>query len=318
MTTRLERALRDHLTIVRDHGNEWDALCPVHDDSRPSARINIRKGVWYCHTCGEGGRLTRLIKEITGEVIRGPREVVDLDALEQALLDQPERKARTYPDSYLKQFTGLDADRKWHDLRRMSLALTREFELGYDAVTNALTIPIRDRDRRLLGVQRRFLDGEVKYKHPYGLKITDTVFGLPEDRGHTALWLCEGAISTLACKDLLRNYEWGEHGYPFRGPWNIDEPEEDAVGLWSANISAEQANIIRSYYPSNIVLAFDHDNAGYKAAIDAFDVLRKNRVHVPIYAWRWPDQTPKGMDMDDLRLSPFYNEVLNGVHFEQL
>jgi DNA primase len=49
--------------IVRDSGREEVAgLCPLHRESRPSFYVNRRKQVFYCHGCGRGGGLQRLIR----------------------------------------------------------------------------------------------------------------------------------------------------------------------------------------------------------------------------------------------------------------
>ncbi len=46
----------------RDSGGEEVAgLCPLHRDRHPSFYVNRRKQVFYCHGCGRGGGLTRLI-----------------------------------------------------------------------------------------------------------------------------------------------------------------------------------------------------------------------------------------------------------------
>src|SRR6266568_7358539 len=46
----------------RDNGREEVAgLCPLHRDSHPSFYVNRRKQVFYCHGCGRGGGLARLI-----------------------------------------------------------------------------------------------------------------------------------------------------------------------------------------------------------------------------------------------------------------
>lgn len=48
---------------VRDNGGEEVAgLCPLHPDTRPSFFVNRRKQVFYCHGCGRGGGIARLIR----------------------------------------------------------------------------------------------------------------------------------------------------------------------------------------------------------------------------------------------------------------
>jgi DNA primase len=36
--------------------------CPLHPDSRPSFYVNRRKNVFYCHGCGQGGDVIRLVE----------------------------------------------------------------------------------------------------------------------------------------------------------------------------------------------------------------------------------------------------------------
>lgn len=56
----IARSLRLGEPIAR--GNEWAVLCPLHDDHEPSLYLNDRKGVWYCHVCGEGGDGIQLVE----------------------------------------------------------------------------------------------------------------------------------------------------------------------------------------------------------------------------------------------------------------
>jgi hypothetical protein len=50
----------------------WDwqvavaVLCPLHRETRPSFYINRRKNVFYCHGCGRGGDLIRLMELLEG------------------------------------------------------------------------------------------------------------------------------------------------------------------------------------------------------------------------------------------------------------
>lgn len=45
----------------RKAGAEWLVRCPLHDDSRPSLRVNPNKSAWFCDVCGEGGDGIRLL-----------------------------------------------------------------------------------------------------------------------------------------------------------------------------------------------------------------------------------------------------------------
>jgi DNA primase len=41
---------------------EYVGLCPLHEESQPSFYVNTRKNVFYCHGCGQGGDLIRLVQ----------------------------------------------------------------------------------------------------------------------------------------------------------------------------------------------------------------------------------------------------------------
>ena len=44
------------------HGSEFVGLCPLHAETRPSFYVNASKNLFYCHGCGQGGDLLRLIQ----------------------------------------------------------------------------------------------------------------------------------------------------------------------------------------------------------------------------------------------------------------
>jgi len=46
--------------------DEVCGVCPLHRDSRPSFYVNRRKDVFYCHGCGQGGDVIRLVELLHG------------------------------------------------------------------------------------------------------------------------------------------------------------------------------------------------------------------------------------------------------------
>lgn len=69
---RLPISLLDYLAqqgwkATRRSGREEMAgLCPLHRETRPSFYVNRRKQVFYCHGCGRGGDLIRLVELLHG------------------------------------------------------------------------------------------------------------------------------------------------------------------------------------------------------------------------------------------------------------
>lgn len=69
---RRHRPLLDYLQeqgwkAIRDGGREEVCgLCPLHAETQPSFYVNRRKQVFYCHGCGRGGDVIRLVELLEG------------------------------------------------------------------------------------------------------------------------------------------------------------------------------------------------------------------------------------------------------------
>lgn len=49
-------------------GDEALVLCPYHDDHNPSARLNVKTGLFHCFVCGTGKRAKDIAREFGGHV----------------------------------------------------------------------------------------------------------------------------------------------------------------------------------------------------------------------------------------------------------
>lgn len=56
--------LRQSNWIARPTGMQTElvGLCPLHPETKPSFYVNIRKNLFYCHSCGRGGDLIRFVE----------------------------------------------------------------------------------------------------------------------------------------------------------------------------------------------------------------------------------------------------------------
>jgi DNA primase len=62
----------------RSSGGQVAGLCPLHTETKPSFWIHMRKNLFYCHGCGRGGDLIRLVQLYHG--LSFPQAVAHLHA----------------------------------------------------------------------------------------------------------------------------------------------------------------------------------------------------------------------------------------------
>ena len=241
------QTLADALTTGR--GVERPFKCQVHDDTNASASVNVLKMVWYCYACGAHG------------VVDDESAVPTADDLLALLKD--EEPARAYAEAWLDAF---DADRPspyWED--RFGYEVARRFRCGTHPITGKPTYPLRDRYGVVGGVVVRQEDEEPKYKYPYGVRTSMTMFGM--DRGGAdVLVLLEGAADVMALH---------QSGLP--EGWM-------ALGCYGAGLHWPQAQIIAQMSPKVVVAAFDDDTAGRLANERATYTLAEI---APVVSHRW-------------------------------
>ncbi len=51
---------------LRRSGRELSGLCPFHTEKTSSFAVNEEKGLFYCHSCHEGGDAIRFIEKVEG------------------------------------------------------------------------------------------------------------------------------------------------------------------------------------------------------------------------------------------------------------
>jgi hypothetical protein len=49
---------------LRQSGKSWWALCPFHEEKKPSFSVNPQKQLWHCFGCNKGGDVIQFIMEL--------------------------------------------------------------------------------------------------------------------------------------------------------------------------------------------------------------------------------------------------------------
>jgi len=291
-----EKWARKNLDVVLDRAanGEWYARCPFksnhrNGDKNPSFGINVQKGMYYCHGCNEKGTFTKLAEKMKVGLTVDPPSLDDLDSAIDKLLGQSTsattgEQVKVYPEKWLDQFMSPSDDSHlayWCDERGLSEATVFRFRLGYDPLTNAATIPLRNFHGKPLGVIRRSLERNAKprYKYPFGFKISEHLWGSYLARGNEVVAITEGSVDALAC-------------------WDAGIP---AVAMLGSHISDHQVHLAHKLGCAEVVVMPDRDPAGQKAAQQVRRALRGLSVSVGKYNAGWNGKDPADLTISQRR-----------------
>lgn len=235
-----------YLDPVSVSGNEAMCVCIFHDDHNASMQFNLDKGLFTCFSCNVGGSYKKIERKLG---ISHTDIGVGLDVIHRKLNDLKRNAGldegpRLLPESTLQRYT-MPTD--YWETRGLWKSTIKAFDLGYDIMADAATIPLRTVSGDLLGVTRRFLDPDAdsKYRYPKGFKRSDHLFGswlVANDPSASSVALTEGQI------DAMTLWQWGV----------------PAMAVYGSSISVEQIRLMRHLGLSQITLFFDNDNAGFE------------------------------------------------------
>jgi DNA primase len=323
----------DHVRLKR-RGRTYEGLCPFHEEKTPSFSVDPAKGLYYCFGCHQGGDIFKFIMqaerlafpEAVERLARRygvklpPRSPEAQRRQQQAdrirsLLEEAqsffvsqlneahaggarrELERRGFDQAGWSDFGFGWAPDDWRTLsdhlgRRhpegalLSAGLTVRPDSGkspYDRFRNRITFPIRAADGRLVAFGGRILgDGEPKYLNSPESQVfqkRSTLFCLDRasrpatDTG--VLLVVEGYFDCLSLHRV--------------GIANV-------VATLGTALTLEHARVLRRRlgHEGRVVLCYDADAAGRRAAITGTRVLLEAGVDVAILA------LPAGTDPDDI------------------
>lgn len=169
---------------------------------------------------------------------------VGIDLLYQKLkeLERPEAPTAHMREDELSQFSL--STTLW-DERGLNEQTVKQFELGYDIIKDAMTVPVRNINGELLGVVRRYMDPDMKnrYRYPKGFHKREHLFGswlVAEDDDIHTVALTEGAIDAMSV-------------------WQAGHP---AMAIYGSSMSMLQVQQLRLLGINNVTLFFDNDKVG--------------------------------------------------------
>ena len=305
-----------YVQLTRRSGSNLFGLCPFHSEKTPSFSVSPDKQIYHCFGCGKGGSVIGFIMEIEnlsfpdavgflarragmampeeddhGEGKRRERMLsLNRDAarfFHEQLKTPAGETARAYIERRglsgrtVTNFGLGFAPNTWSSLldamKRKGYSERELFEAGlvrqgksgrgcYDTFRNRLMFPVIDVRGNVIGFSGRILDdGEPKY-----MNSPETLV-FSKSRNLFALNLAKKSKS----------------GYLILAEGNIDVASlhqagfDSAVASLGTSLTPEQARLM-SRYVNEVVIAYDSDGAGRKAAQRAITILEKLDVRVRV------------------------------------
>ena len=304
-----------YVALTKHSGANLFGLCPFHGEKTPSFAVNGEKQIYHCFGCGKGGSVIGFIMEIENldypDAVRFLARRAGMEVPEDAPDPRRNRRERMLalnreaaryfhaqlmgpaggPGQAYVQKRGISkktvirfglglAPDSWQSLTDAMTAqgftrqelvdagLSRVGKSGglYDYFRNRLMFPVIDVRGSVIGFSGRILgDGEPKY-----LNSPDTLV-YSKSRSLFALNLAKKSKS----------------GYILLAEGNIDVVSlhqagfDSAVASLGTSLTPDQARLI-SNYTQKVVIAYDADAAGQKAAQRAIGILQPLdlKIHV--------------------------------------
>jgi DNA primase len=316
-------------------GSSYFGLCPFHNEKSPSFSVSPSKQMYYCFGCGAGGNVFTFLMEYENftfvEALKSlaERAGVELPQLEYSreakaqadlkstLLEVNKMAAKYYyyqlrkegaevAMSYLKgrelsdetiNKFGLGYSDKYSDdlyrylksknysddiLRQSGLFNVDERRGMYDKFWNRVIFPIMDVNNRVIGFGGRVMgDAKPKYLNSPETKLFDksrNLYGLNFARTSRRrnLIICEGYM------DVISMHQAGF---------------TNAVASLGTALTSQQASLLKRY-TDEVLIIYDSDEAGVKAALRAIPMLKTAGLATKVInlkPYKDPDEFIKNM-----------------------
>ena len=323
---------------LQKKGANYFGLCPFHNEKSPSFSVSPGKQMYYCFGCGAGGNVLTFVMEYENytfqEALQSladragvtlPKMEYSKEAREQAefraRLLEVNKLAANYFYYQMKQPQGKIAYEYFHDKRKLTDETMLRFGLGYsnktsddlyrflkekgyddaflsqtglvtieerggrDKFWNRVMFPIMDVNNRVIGFGGRVMgDGEPKYLNSPETKLFDksrNLYGLNYARTTREKYM-------LVCVGYLDVISMHQAGFT------------NAVASLGTAFTSQHAGVLKRY-TDQVILTYDSDGAGIKAALRAIPILRDAGISARVLnmkPYKDPDEFIKNMGAD--------------------
>lgn len=291
-------------------GDEYEVKgrCPRHvertgrEDRNPSWSVNRSSGLFGCWSCGYSGNFLFLVMDLKykNDAFKAARWIrqfgIDLEASVESLrVWEDRREAHVFtPDLDLAgRYQSYIAPPEWAlKERHLTAESCQMYGVKWDPAKDAWITPIKDADAKLIGWQIKAQHGRLFRNFPNGVRKGQTVFGLE---------LLSPAISAVVLESPLDAVRL--HSAGFTG----------GVATYGAVWTDAQLRLI-SEAASEMILAFDNDDAGRKATHLAIHGDKTHRAWArscPTWVVQYDGDAKDLGDMDDASIARTVSEPMH-------
>lgn len=325
---------------LKRKGANYFGLCPFHNEKSPSFSVSPSKQMYYCFGCGAGGNVLTFVMEYENysfpEALKvlADRAGIELPAVEASKED----RARADLKKTLLEINKLAANYFYYQLkqpqgrpgyeylknRALSDDTITHFGLGFankvpddlyrfmrskgygdeilketglffieergarDKFWNRVMFPILDVNNRVIGFGGRVMgDGEPKYLNSPETKLFDksrNLYGLNFARTSREKYMliCEGYMDVIAMQQA---------GFT------------NAVASLGTAFTSQHALLLKRYV-DQVVLTYDSDGAGIRAALRAIPILKEAGISARVLnmkPYKDPDEFMKNLGKEEFQ-----------------
>lgn len=322
---------------LQKKGSNYFGLCPFHNEKSPSFSVSPQKQMYYCFGCGAGGNVITFLMEYESYTfpealkVLADRAGVKLPEVEYS----KEERAKADRRSVLLEINKLAANYFYYQLhqpqgkigyeyfqsRQLSDDTIRRFGLGFanktssdlyqylrskgygddilkdtglvtveergshDKFWNRVMFPIMDVNNRVIGFGGRVMgEGTPKYLNSPETLIFDksrNLYGLNYARTSREKYI-------LACEGYMDVIAMHQAGFT------------NAVASLGTAFTSQQAALLKRY-TDTVILTYDSDGAGIRAALRAIPILKEVGISARVLSlkpYKDPDEFIKNMGAD--------------------
>lgn len=250
-------------------GTNLLACCPFHGEKHPSFAVNVEKGVYNCFACGASGPIVKMISELKGISLGDAYDILEefdnVDRKRTSVKDirrygesddgwEKSGKADipVLPMSKIAPFKSGKCIHEYLCKRGFSEHTVKTFKIGWNRLTNRITIPLFSRKGELWGWSERtvFDKADPEYYPLYGESDKYMIHEFPKSKVIFPLNLYEGNDTAILVEGILDAVWMHQLGY------------KNCLSIITANINSAQIIHLRSLGIRKLILFLDFDKYG--------------------------------------------------------